>query len=421
MRLPSGLAADRQNTIQQIEAAISRILLGSPGSDGSYLLPPEATAEPGALLHALYQLWLTLGHSRGPEAHSVERLREWLKGSSIVRSLPHKLKGRLPVSRDEAFELLSVLLTHWTSSGPSDEASSIPFPLPQKASGSRFTILEAAKRLSDVIFGPVYQFKSEEIRVRPSPGVSTAFAFSEWQQDNAIIFPILDRTMYGSDPVAMLHGTRLSLETCLAKPDSSVRLIWLLRSETVRDTLEYVRYLFERSFLSVLFQLLEVSARRSWGKFQRPDVDVLMKHLYVCVHVGSDRHVDSHIDDPEEAADLVLEDFIPTKEPERWKQEGEGFSLRDYGVVVVEKADSVIEYWRYTKTEKRVHVAFSRIESETRPQMVTAHRFVVEAAKERAGEGDPAKRHLNYMEAAGWRVLDGRDFIGGFDLKPKGK
>jgi hypothetical protein len=412
-------------SLTDVEQYICTVLGGAPYEDDAPPLPPGADADPGAFLFMILNAWYDAGPRHGDEAHTAQGLKTWLKGSRISGSLQHYLKARYAfslkdeeareLSRKEIAELLTALLTHWSVREDGEHQVPLTFPFSMCPGGAKLTPQQAAERITRVLCGPIYGFYSQEIRIAPSPGINTARFLSEHASATAIVFPVHDHPMHGADdPVARLDGVRISLEHCLGRGDA--RLIWLIENPALRTIHDYVRYLFERSLLCTLFQLLKAAATNRWGRFAAIEADALMERLFVCVYVGPnlDRHRQAGA-----ARDLGLEDFLPRKEPERWKNELPEFSFTKYGFVVVAKDGDGeglnLEYWSHTKPAKRLPAAFRPIQCGAPQQMIAAHQVVIRAVEQAAiGEPGPA---LKYMRQMGWHVLAAPKFIQGVDLK----
>ena len=351
--------------------------------DGEALLPDYASVEPGALLHKIYEVWKRQPGGR-ERAHSFANLNTWTPGT--IASLQHKLKGRLPIEReDDAQHLLTAMLTHWSDQGPHPALHS--------------NVSQFAHDLTGVLFGPIYGIKRKNIRIVESPGINTATFMEKRKADaSTVVFPVLDRAMFGADPVSTLAGTRLSLARYLARSDSESpsdggRVIYALRSELPDAGLNYVRYLHERSFLATEFRLLQITADAQWPlehvnkKF--PCWSNLQRQLWVYI-VPSDERTD----------------IVPDRVPAEWKDEVVG-GFDKFGFVVVEKKednkDAPLEYWKYLKENG----AFSQIKRQQH-KMVTAHRGLIETVTRLAGE-------RNVKE--GPKVWSAQDVLNGEDLQ----
>src|SRR5262245_12798283 len=104
----AGTSVYRRDRLSDV---LRKILDARAGDDGSTFLPDEATAEPGALIHELHEVWQAQARGQGLESHSFENLQNWLaKLGGPIASLQHKLKGRLPIRLKEEREELERLI-----------------------------------------------------------------------------------------------------------------------------------------------------------------------------------------------------------------------------------------------------------------------------------------------------------------------
>lgn len=368
-------------------------ILQSKGDDGAEVLsgPAEdASVEPGWLLHEMYEVWKRKRGPRG-EAHTFKNLNRW---TNRIPSLHHKLKGRLSFRRDEedAQQLLAVMLEHWSGN---DAHPALGKEKPAAA----------AERIARVLFGPIYGIERKEIRMVKSPGINTAtFMRKQRKKAEAILIPVIDRALFGSDPTNTLAGTRLSVAMYLGKndeeADTSGHLIYLLKSDRATVGLNYVRYLYERSFLAILFQLLKITSQEGWeielypgSKRKLPEWDNLKLRLWVCVSPSGER----------------VDDYIPEKVPAVWNSDikslhtdsGSGFFV----VLPMEHGERELRYWKY----RRDNGAVSDIKK-PETAMVDAHKKLIQVVLNKAKE-------KNGDSSSGWTVMSAEDFLKGRDLQ----
>lgn len=441
-RLPIATPAlPRNAAASDVEAIIRRIVWEWDGrSDSPGLLPPEAQVEPGVFIMMIHSAWRDNAPYSGEGAHSTDELDKWLRSepNKVIRSLQHKLKGRMPVDRSEVAALLQVFFDHWEPAKDNDEKSkSRPFKFEDKnRRGEPITTKSAADRITNFLFGPIYGVARKTLRIVEPIGINIPAFLEAHKKERAIIVPVLDRAMYGGDPAATIFGTRESLEKCLDS-DARVKMIWLVRGGHARDTRDYANYLYQRNFLATLLQYLRRAAKEQWGTFVK--WDELTKRIFVFVH------------DPDKkgagpSTDYILDDFVPERAPEHWRKEikdddGQDFSFEKFGLfVVAEAADEErdqLSYWKYTKvtagaassrkrksrqTTTRVEsvqpLAATRMECDAAPQMISAHQIVIKAAEQTIGErkGDA---QIELLRSMGWRVMTATEFLKGDDLEPQ--
>ena len=360
--------------------------------DGATLLPDYASVEPGALLHEICEVWKRQPSS-GDAAHSFANLNKWTTGK--IASLQHKLKGRLPIeSKEDARHLLEAMLRHWSEG--------------QQHPTFKGNVSNVAQDITRMLFGPIYGVDRKKIWIVESPGINTAKFMKKMQAASAIVFPVLDRAMFGADPVSTLAGTRLSLARYLARSDrqkSGGRVIYALRSEPPDKGLNYVRYLYERSFLATEFRLLQITADK-WELehvgSKLPQWSALRNQLWVCIsHSGA------------------RTDIIPDRVPADWKDVEElgGFDKCGF-VVVSNEEEKPLEYWKYMKDNG----AFSQIKRQQH-KMIAAHRSLIQAVNlaadkceenaENAENGYIEKKPENLKE---WILVSAEAFLDGKDL-----
>lgn len=404
---------------------LTRALSAEIGQDGSEVLPDEATAEPGVLLHELYEVWQDQVRTHGSEAHSLKNLENWIgERGEAIRSLQHKLKGRLPFSLDKKEELerlVTVFFDHWDSKSERDSEKPVRLPLiDQLKFGSSE---QAARKLVSLLYGPIYTLDRAKINVIPSPGISTAKFMEQQAHKLAILLPVMDRAMYGSDPARALAGTRLSLTRCL-RTDHEVHVIWLLRGEMLRDTLDYIQYLYERSFLATLFQLLKVDANEFHGLAPWKS---LKARLFVCIAPAREVSISTEYDSSGLSM-LVVDDFLPQRAPQLWNSE-QGIDFKDYGFAVTAtdtgKKPS-LTYWKHTKplpnrSDGSHSVpdipAFSLLRANTEATMKQAHQTIITAVQQKKLTGKSSdKNELRFLEGKGWKIVSADEFIAGEDL-----
>ena len=406
---------------ERLQSDLNTLLKDDEKKDGAELLPSYASAEPGALLHEMHEVWTRQGGT-GEYAHSFAKL----KAACSINSLQHKLKGRLPIEdkdTEDVQSLLSAMLNNW---GPDGRAFREDLDAKKK------------KRLAEILFGPIYGVPRREIRIVESPGINAAkFMEEQRTRAKAIVIPVTDRAMFGRDPADTLDGTRLSVAQYLgegkrddaerspgaenAPADSSPKIIYALRSEPPNITKDYVRYIYERSFLSTLFRLVQQTSGNGWeveytGK-RFPPWENLERQLWVCVS----------------PADRRADDIIPVRVPESWKDVVEGGigPGGKFGLAVVCTNYMKLEYWKYSTHGQ----AFSKISQQADKHMEDAHRRLIQAVfdvadgkVDGAGKGEgmsgPSREpHEEDMGALGtWVIASAEDFMRDRDLpKPGGR
>lgn len=372
---PDRWSAGRFPRAEDLERDLKTLLKPNDAQeDGSHLLPPYASAEPGALLHEMHEVWTRQG-GRGDNAHSFAKLQEACR----INSLQHKLKGRLPMEgkggREDARSLSKAMLEKWSADGQAFMELNAA------------AVNAAAGRLAEVLFGPIYGLGRNEIRIVESPGMNAATFMKEQRALEgalAIVIPVTDRAMFGPDPADTLDGTRLSVAQYLGAgddPKPPPMIIYALRSEPPNVTKDYVRYIYERSFLSTLFRLVQQTSEKGWkvkhvGK-QFPAWGDLERQLWVCVS----------------PADRRADDIIPVRVPENWKDvvEGEIGPGGEFGLTIVcrgsrfrepaKVTDMTLEYWKYSKKDR----AFSEIGRPADKHVEEAYRALIKAVFDVAG------------------------------------
>jgi len=310
------------------------------------------------------------------------------------------------------------MFEHWEATKSGDKAEALPLV---GELGFK-DCAEAAERVASFLFGPIYGLARETIKIISSPGVNTAAFLQSQSKEHAVVLPVLDQAMYGADPTRTLDGTRLSLSYCL-KENSSVWIIWIIRGEAKRNTLHYTKYVYERSFLATLFQLLRTTADEGWMGLA--PWDQIKKRLFVCTSPVGDGGIDKGPDK------LVVDDFLPRRTPERWCRGKDQTDLNEYGFAIVATGaeEHELEYWRYTKSEP---CAFSPISAGVDLTMKSAHELLIRSVEQcgsQANHSDSAVRQsssasraranaspeLAQMKGVGWRIASAEDFIPGAD------
>ena len=364
-----------------LDGDLQKILNSTTGEkDGAELLPADASVEPGALLHRVHEAW-----KRQDSKHTFQGLVQKLKDPSgtdqqSIQSLQHKLKGRLSTTHPEARDLLKAMFKSSWSPG---------------AHWSTETADEAAKKVADVMFGPIYGIGREEVRIVESPGMNTAKFMEEQRKATAVVFPVDEQAMYGEDPTDKLYGTLVSLAQLLGKepddptkkePDELPYVIYVFRPRKRVYGEDYARYLYERSSLAALFSLVRVAAENKWDlmplgadirffprwKAESDKSPGLAQRL--CVWIL-----------PSEEGTDIMPYFVP----ERWKQkDGMRGGFEEWGFLAVMQKGELC-FWKFRKSDG----AFSKLpELKTVREgggMVAAYRALIGAVKKKRPD-DPS-------------------------------
>ena len=388
----------------------------APNTDGALVLPMDASVEPGTLLYKIHRAW-TRQAGDSQSRRTFKKLNEYSR--QRIPSLQHKLKGRISISAEETETLLRAFLGNWGQEG---DANNGQHPV---LAETGFDLDQAAEAIRAFMFGPIYGVSRVEVRIVPSPGINTATFMREKVTDRSVLLlPITDRAMWGENPVTMLYGTRLSLAYAFQRtnPQDCPYIIYAIRPESCDESKDYVKYVYHRSLLATLFQLLKIGAEGGWAlhdtgtvQLRFPDWNVLQRRLWVCIAPPNLRVVDT----------------IPDRVPADWDEldglSSKRLSFDEFGfVVVTSEKDARIDqrYYRYLKSNG----AFSRIDDRLiRPTMREAHKKIVYAVLSRGNQQDPdgdSRNGLLSLETPdrngsgphGWKIISAQEFLHGEDL-----
>jgi hypothetical protein len=394
-------------SFELMEDLVRHIEAASPSADGAQVLPPELHVEPGAFVWALHEAWAA--HTIGDKelAHSYRNLEKWLSDKKTnVPSLHHKLKGRYPLSKGETEGLITVLLTYWKVSNKKNHVAAVEHA-PATAS-----------KITNILFGPINTFTRKEIYVLPSPGIDGSEFLRRHRSNTAIIIPVKGRALFGPNPVFAINGALFSLRRALSGAGSTVSMVWLLSGQILREGDEFVRYLYDRSFLTTLLQLVRVYAQlelKTPDALPLPSVVELANRLFVCVyapHAIPKSELRSDI----AARELQPKDFVLDSDslPMRWELEGEKSDLLTTHSITVCASDTHLHYW--VNEREGTRIAFREVVGSPTDHVEQAHRLVVSALIERrsSSKKKPATERLRSL---GWLFLPAADFLAGADLR----
>lgn len=273
-------------------------------------LPIWAESNPGALLREIYREWLSRGRRKARGGHSFRGLQQRLTETGKHQaSLLHKLTGRMGMGRDEARNILDILLTTWEV----------------EAAGGRYE----SKRINDCpdisvvrdnILSAVFRNTRKVYLIEP-PGLSaSAFCEERRKDSSAIILPVRNDTINELRPLQFLPAFPKLLQAYFGEIEKSGKevdkftapiWIWIFDLNRPAEDLDF--------FKSYYTLAIHIAAMQAWGTIMSAKGCSKTWHLLAerCFFVlknlpGNDPEANTR--------DSRLEDrhFVPNQFPEIW-------------------------------------------------------------------------------------------------------